>query len=114
MGVAGEMRRRPLRRVLGSSRVPTSFPPGYILSNPLNTTVLSPSLAFSNPVFLLLHIPALPVQFPAAAVSAVFSLRYRSVDVGLGARRGRRRGFAIVAVALVGTRPYLLQLSLGF
>src|SRR5271169_765226 len=94
-GGAGDMRRRPLRHVSGFSRVPTSFPPGHNLSSPLNTTVLSLSLAFLNPVSLPLRIPVSLPQYPAAAVPAAFSLRYHSADVGLGARHERRHGFAI-------------------
>src|SRR5271168_4499891 len=113
-GGAGDMRRRPLRHVSGSSRVPTSSPPGYNLSSLLNTTVLSLSLAFSNPVSLPLHIPVSLPQYPAAAVPAAFSLLYHSADASLGARHGRRHGFAIAAAVVVGMRPCSLLLPSGF
>src|SRR5271154_3004119 len=113
-GGAGDMRRRSLQHVSGFSWVPTSFPPGHNLSSPLNTTVLSLSLAFLNPVSLPLRIPVSLPQYPAAAVPAAFSLRYHSADVGLGARHERRHGFAIAAVVLVGMQPYSLLLPSGF
>ena len=91
-----------------------SSPPSCIPSNPLNTIVLSLSLASSNPVSPPLHIPMSLPQDLVVGVSTVSFLQCHLLDAGPRVRSGRHREFVIVAVVPAGMQPRFLPLSSGF